>query len=54
MANLLALANELASGAVQVIDLTSPLHSETPILNLPPEFGQTGRRWLGGYQSNFH
>ncbi|MSY56567.1 MAG: cyclase family protein, partial [Actinobacteria bacterium] len=43
MANLSALAQELASGAVQVIDLTSPLHSETPILTLPPEFGQTAK-----------
>ena len=65
MANLTALANELASGAVQVLDLTSPLHSETPILNLPPEFGQTapfklelisnyddkGPAW---YWNNFH
>jgi kynurenine formamidase len=65
MANLTDLANELASGAVQVLDLTSPLHSETPILSLPPEFGQTapfkleliseydekGPAW---YWNNFH
>jgi len=48
-----------------VIDLTSPLHSGTPILGLPPEFGQTatfqleliseydekGPAW---YWNNFH
>lgn len=41
MANLAALANELASGDVQVIDLTAPLHEDSPILMLPPEMGQT-------------
>ncbi|MEI7697265.1 MAG: cyclase family protein [Actinomycetes bacterium] len=65
MANLSALAQELASGAVQVIDLTSPLHSETPILTLPPEFGQTAKFQLeeisrydekgpAWYWNNFH
>ncbi|MSV75550.1 MAG: cyclase family protein, partial [Actinobacteria bacterium] len=34
MANLNALANDLVSGAVQVLDLTAPLHSNTPILVL--------------------
>lgn len=65
MANLAALANELASGDVQVIDLTSPLHEDSPILMLPPEMGQTapfkleqisnyddrGPAW---YWNNFH
>ncbi|MGW3949395.1 cyclase family protein [Streptomyces sp. NPDC004752] len=41
MADLNALAADLACGAVEVIDLTSPLESSTPILELPPEFGQT-------------
>jgi kynurenine formamidase len=41
MADLTALANEIVSGAVEVVDLTSPLHSGTPILGLPPEMGQT-------------
>lgn len=35
------LVQALADGRVQVVDLTAPLSSETPILMLPPEFGQT-------------
>lgn len=31
----------LASGSVGIVDLTAPLSSETPLLELPPEFGQT-------------
>jgi kynurenine formamidase len=59
------LAAALVDGSVEVIDLTSPLHSGTPILGLPPEFGQTatfqleliseydekGPAW---YWNNFH
>lgn len=41
MADLSSLAAGLIDGSVQVIDLTSPLHSGTPILGLPPEMGQT-------------
>ncbi len=41
MAGLSQLATDLASGAVQVLDLTAPLHSNTPILVLPEPFGQT-------------
>lgn len=37
------LTGALASGAVEVIDLTAPLSSQTPLLELPPEFGQTAR-----------
>lgn len=37
------LAGALASGSVNVIDLTAPLASETPLLELPPEFGQTAQ-----------
>jgi kynurenine formamidase len=33
----------LSSGAIEVIDLTAPLSSATPILQLPPELGQTSR-----------
>lgn len=33
----------LSSGAITVVDLTAPLSRETPILELPPEFGQTQR-----------
>jgi hypothetical protein len=31
----------LRSGAIEVIDLTAPLHQGTPILELPEQFGQT-------------
>jgi kynurenine formamidase len=41
MSDLTQLVTGLADGSVEVIDLTSPLHSGTPILGLPPEFGQT-------------
>lgn len=43
MADLKALANELVSGSVQVIDLTAPLHEGTPILGLPEPMGQTAK-----------
>ena len=65
MADLSGLAAALVDGSVEVIDLTSPLHSGTPILGLPPEVGQTatfqleliseydekGPAW---YWNNFH
>jgi kynurenine formamidase len=35
------LAAHIIDGTIEVVDLTSPLHAETPILRLPPEFGQT-------------
>jgi kynurenine formamidase len=41
MAGLNTLATQLTDGSVEVIDLTSPLHAATPILVLPPQFGQT-------------
>ncbi len=34
-------AQALASGSIRVIDLTQPLESATPIIQLPPEFGKT-------------
>ena len=37
------LTSALASGAVEVVDLTAPLSSRTPVIALPPEFGQTAR-----------
>jgi kynurenine formamidase len=43
MNTLSALAAGLASGSIEVIDLTAPLSPETPILQLPPQFGQTQR-----------
>jgi kynurenine formamidase len=38
-----ALVDALRSGDVQVVDLTTPLSADTPILQLPPELGQTRR-----------
>ncbi len=38
-----ALTDALAGGSVQIVDLTAPLSAETPIIQLPPEFGQTAR-----------
>ena len=40
--NVLAeLADALASGAVEVIDLAQKLEPATPIISLPPQFGQS-------------
>ncbi|MGH3496642.1 MAG: cyclase family protein [Nocardioidaceae bacterium] len=40
--NVLAtLVSAIADGSVEVVDLTAPLSSRTPTLQLPPEFGQT-------------
>jgi kynurenine formamidase len=36
-----ALVQALAEGRLEVVDLSAPLSPETPILTLPPEFGQT-------------
>ena len=36
-----ALVSALTEGSVRVVDLTAPLSSRTPLLQLPPEFGQT-------------
>lgn len=41
MAVLPELVSALSSGRIEVVDLTAPLSSDTPILKLPPEFGQT-------------
>ena len=64
MSTLKALVDGLASGQIEVIDLTACLSSETPIIQLPPEFGQTQRfeleeiskyddRWPVWYWNNF-
>ena len=37
------LAAGLATGAVEVIDLTAPLSAETPVIQLPEQFGQSAR-----------
>jgi len=43
MAALAELTRALSSGSVEVVDLTTPLTRDTPLLELPPEFGQTAR-----------
>lgn len=40
---LTALTAALAAGSIELVDLTAPLSSQTPLLELPPEFGQTAR-----------
>ncbi|MFE3515803.1 cyclase family protein [Streptomyces sp. NPDC059166] len=40
MSVLTGLVEALRSGAVEVVDLTSPLSEDTPIIDLPPERGQ--------------
>ena len=65
MTVLAELTRALSSGSVDVIDLTAPLSNETPLLELPPEFGQTARfeleeisryddRGPAWYWNNFH
>ena len=65
MSALLGFMTALSSGAISVIDLTAPLSSDTPILQLPPELGQTQRfeleeishyddRGPAWYWNNFH
>ncbi len=41
MSVLTALTDAIRSSQVEVIDLTAPLSSTTPIIQLPPQFGQT-------------
>ncbi|HEY0816137.1 MAG TPA: cyclase family protein [Pseudonocardia sp.] len=43
MAVLTALADAMGSGAVEVVDLTTPLQESTPILMLPEPFANTSR-----------
>jgi kynurenine formamidase len=43
MAVLGSLVDGLASGGIEVVDLTAELHEETPILQLPEPFGNTWR-----------
>jgi kynurenine formamidase len=43
MSTLAAFVEAVRSGAIEVVDLTAPLSAETPIIQLPPEFGQTRR-----------
>jgi hypothetical protein len=41
MSLLAALASGIASGSVEVVDLTAPLSASTPVLQLPEPFGNT-------------
>ena len=41
MTDLAEFAAQILAGGIEVIDLTSPLHASTPILQLPPQWGQT-------------
>ena len=41
MADLAEFAAQIITGGIEVIDLTSPLQASTPILQLPPQWGQT-------------
>lgn len=43
MSSLATLATALASGAVEVVDLTHTLDPDFPVIILPPEFGQCAR-----------
>ena len=43
MSVLAQLADALREGSVEVVDLTAPLSSQTPLLELPPQFGQTAQ-----------
>jgi kynurenine formamidase len=65
MAVLTDLIAALGAGSVVAIDLTAPLSNETPLLELPPELGQTARfeldeisrydeRGPAWYWNNFH
>src|SRR3954463_7808896 len=41
MSILPTVAQALVSGRIEVVDLTAPLSSETPVIQLPPHFAQT-------------
>src|SRR5262249_57586405 len=41
MAVLSALTDALASATVEIVDLTAPLSSSTPVIKLPPPFSNT-------------
>jgi kynurenine formamidase len=40
---LTTLVSAIRDGSIEVVDLTSPLSESTPVIQLPPEFGQTAR-----------
>jgi kynurenine formamidase len=41
MSILASFAEALVTGRIEVVDLTAPLSSETPVIQLPPDFAQT-------------
>src|SRR6201985_3018269 len=41
MADLAEFAAQILTGGTEVVALTSPRHASTPILQLPPQWGQT-------------
>src|SRR3954469_5130932 len=41
MSILSSFTEALVTGRIEVVDLTAPLSSETPVIQLPPEFAQT-------------
>ena len=41
MSILAQLAEELTTGSIRVVDLTAPLGPETPVIGLPPQFGES-------------
>ena len=43
MARLAAFIDAVSRGDIEVVDLTAPLSADTPIIELPPDFGQTRR-----------
>ncbi len=43
MSILSSFAEALVSGSLEVVDLTAPLSSTTPVIQLPPQFAQTAR-----------
>jgi kynurenine formamidase len=43
MSLLSTVADALAGGRIEIVDLTAPLSADTPVIALPPEFTQTAR-----------
>src|SRR4051794_19179578 len=43
MSLLSTVADALAGGRIEIVDLTAPLSAETPVIALPPQFAQTAR-----------
>jgi kynurenine formamidase len=54
-ASLQDFASAISAGSIRVVDLTQTLGAATPIIDLPPEFGQTSRferREISRYDEN--